>query len=116
MWLGCAVDPRPEAMQRLLRAIVGYLAAPGCAEMISEAGFAELVVTPAARPHPGTAGAHAHAELMAAIGLVGSEAAIAARLQEYRRRRCRRGLPGAGHCGRPAGIQTLTAMAAGLAG
>ena len=35
VWLSCAVDPGPEAVQQLLRAIVGYLAAPGYAEMFS---------------------------------------------------------------------------------
>jgi predicted ATP-grasp superfamily ATP-dependent carboligase len=45
VWLSCAVDPQPETMQQLLRAIVGYLAAPGYAEIISEAGFAEWLAT-----------------------------------------------------------------------
>lgn len=39
VWLTCAVDPDPASIQQLMRAIVGYLAAPGYAEMISEAGF-----------------------------------------------------------------------------
>ena len=52
VWLTCAIDPGPEDMEQLLRAIVGYLAAPGYAEMISEAGFAELVEYARTRPHP----------------------------------------------------------------
>ena len=116
VWLSCAVDPRPEAMQQLLRAIVGYLAAPGYAEMISEAGFAELVDYARSRPHPRELLARMPAELMAAIGLVGSEAAIAARLQEYRAAGADEVCLVPATAGDPAGTQTLTAMAAGLAG
>lgn len=84
VWLSCAVDPQPEAVQQLLRAIVGYLAAPGYAEMISEAGFAELVEFARTRPHPRDLLAAMPDELVAAIGLVGSQAAISERLEEYR--------------------------------
>ncbi|MCP5191385.1 MAG: LLM class F420-dependent oxidoreductase, partial [Pseudomonadales bacterium] len=58
--------------------------APGYAEMISEAGFAELVDYARSRPHPKELLARMPAELMSAIGLVGSESAIAGRLEQYR--------------------------------
>ena len=51
VWLTCAVDPGREDIDQLLRAIVGYLAAPGYSDMISEAGFADLVAFARTRPH-----------------------------------------------------------------
>ena len=84
VWLSCAVDPEPAAIRQLLQAIVGYLAAPGYAEMISEAGFADLVEFARTRPHPRDLLAAMPQELVAAIGLVGTEAAITNRLEEYR--------------------------------
>lgn len=83
VWLTCAIDPEPAAVQQLLRAIVGYLGAPGYAEMISEAGFAELVEFARTRPHPKELLAAMPDELLAAIGLVGSEESIAERLRKY---------------------------------
>lgn len=116
VWLTCAVDPAPAAIQQLLRAIVGYLAAPGYAEMITEAGFGELVEFARTRPHPKDLLAAMPNELPAAIGLVGSEAAIADRLEQYR-------IAGADEiclvpatAGDPGGIRSLTAMAARLPG
>ncbi|MFK8048784.1 MAG: LLM class F420-dependent oxidoreductase [Halioglobus sp.] len=84
VWLCCAVDPEREAIDQMLRAVVGYLAAPGYAEMISEAGFAELVEFARTRPHPKELLAAMPDELMTAIGLVGTQAQIDARLEEYR--------------------------------
>lgn len=84
VWLTCAVEPEREAIDQLLRAVVGYLAAPGYSEMISQAGFAELVEFARTRPHPKELLAAMPDELMSAIGLVGSEAEIAHRLEEYR--------------------------------
>jgi probable F420-dependent oxidoreductase len=84
VWLTCAIDPPREAIDQLLRAIVGYLAAPGYSEMISEAGFAELVTFARSRPHPRELLAAMPDELVSAIGLVGSESSIQSRLDEYR--------------------------------
>jgi probable F420-dependent oxidoreductase len=82
VWLTCAVDPEREAIEQLLRAVVGYLAAPGYSEMISEAGFEELVQFARTRPHPKDLLAAKPDALLSAIGLVGSENDIAARLEE----------------------------------
>ncbi len=84
VWLTCAVDPERETIEQLLRAVVGYLAAPGYSEMISEAGFAELVEFARTRPHPKELLAAMPDELMSTIGLLGSETEIANRLEEYR--------------------------------
>jgi probable F420-dependent oxidoreductase len=111
VWLSCAVDPQPEAMQQLLRAIVGYLAAPGYAEMISEAGFPELVDYARSRPHPKELLARMPAELMSAIGLVGSESAIAQRLEQYRAAGADEVCLVPATAGDPGGLRTLTSMA-----
>jgi probable F420-dependent oxidoreductase len=110
VWLSCAVDPEPEAIDQLLRAVVGYLAAPGYSDMFAEAGFAELVEFARSRPHPKTLLAAMPRELASTIGLVGSEARIADRLEEYR-------VAGADEiclvpatAGDPCGLRTLEAM------
>jgi probable F420-dependent oxidoreductase len=84
VWLSCAVDPQREAIDQLLRAVLGYLAAPGYSDMISEAGFAELVSFARTRPHPKELLAAMPDELVSAIGLVGSQADIAERMALYR--------------------------------
>ena len=43
VWLCAAIDPSDEERDWLARGFVGYLAAPGYAEMFVEAGFGELV-------------------------------------------------------------------------
>lgn len=83
VWLACASDPDAATERQLLRAIVGYLAAPGYGEMISEAGFAGLVDFARTRPHPKELLAAMPAELLGAIGLVGSLPAITDRVAEY---------------------------------
>jgi len=115
-WLTCAVDPEPEARQQLTRAIVGYLPAPGYAEMISEAGFAELVEFARTRPHPKELVAAMPDELLAAIGLVGGEEAIAARRAQYREAGADEVCLVPATAGDPGGIRSLTAMAARLPG
>ena len=52
VWLTCAVDPQREDYDQIRRAVVGYMAAPGYAEMMTEAGFGELVQFARSRPHP----------------------------------------------------------------
>jgi len=84
VWLCCAVDPEREAIDQMLRAVVGYLAAPGYSEMISEAGFAELVEFALTRPHPKELLAAMSDELLTAIGLAGTQTQIDERLEEYR--------------------------------
>jgi alkanesulfonate monooxygenase SsuD/methylene tetrahydromethanopterin reductase-like flavin-dependent oxidoreductase (luciferase family) len=84
VWLCCALDPGPATLVQLQRAIVGYLSAPGYAEMMIEAGFGDLVDLARARPHPRDLLAAMPEELPAAIGLVGGESAIAEKLDRYR--------------------------------
>ena len=116
VWLSCAVDPAPEAIQQLLRAMVGYLAAPGYAEMFIEAGFSDLVRLARSRPHPGELLAAMPDELVAAVGLVGTETAIASRLEQYRAAGADEICLVPATAGDPAGARTLAAMARYLAG
>lgn len=83
VWLPCALDPEPETIDQLKRAVVGYLAAPGYGEMMIEAGFAELVNYARTRPHPRDLLAAMPDALIAAIGLVGDKAFIEQRIAEY---------------------------------
>ena len=112
VWLSCAVDPEPAAIQQLLQAIVGYLAAPGYAEMISEAGFAGLVEFARTRPHPRDLLAAMPQELVAAIGLVGTEAAITNRLEEYRAAGADEICLVPATAGDPGGLRTLSTLRA----
>jgi len=112
VWLTCAVDPEPAAIQQLLQAIVGYLAAPGYAEMISEAGFAGLVEFARTRPHPRELLAAMPQELVAAIGLVGTEAEISRRLEEYRAAGADEICLVPATAGDPGGLRTLSVMSA----
>lgn len=85
VWLTCAVNPKRETIDQLKRAIVGYLAAPGYGEMMMEAGFEELVTYARTRPHPRELLQAMPDELISATGLIGDQAAIDARVEEYRK-------------------------------
>lgn len=110
VWLTCAVDPKREAIDQLLRAVVGYLGAPGYSEMISDAGFAELVTFARTRPHPKELLAAMPDQLISAIGLVGPEAAITERLEEYRAAGADEVCLVPATAGDPGGLRTLEIM------
>jgi probable F420-dependent oxidoreductase len=84
VWLCLGIDPDRATIDQLLRAVVGYLAAPGYAEMISAAGFSGLVEFARTRPHPRELLAAMPDDLMSAIGLVGDREQIARRIDAYR--------------------------------
>ena len=83
VWLPTAIDPNRESIDQLKRGIVGYLAAPGYGEMMAAAGFEDLVKYARSRPHPRDLLAAMPDELIAAIGLLGSESEVSAQLAEY---------------------------------
>jgi len=83
VWLAAAVDPTPDERRWMALGYVGYLGAPGYAEMFEEAGFGELVAFARTRPHVKELAARLPADLLDAVALVGSEAAIRARIDEY---------------------------------
>jgi probable F420-dependent oxidoreductase len=110
VWLTLAVDPLREAIDQLLRATVPYLAAPGYAEMISEAGFSELVEFARTRPHPKELLARAPDELVSKIGLLGSESDIRGRLQQYVAAGADEVCLVPATAGDPAGLRSLSAL------
>ncbi len=83
VWLPAAVDPGQETIEQLKRAIVGYLAAPGYDEMMMAAGFAELVEFARTRPHPAKLLSAMPDELISAIGLVGNQETVDAKIAEF---------------------------------
>ena len=83
VWTTCAIDPGPAAVEQLRRGVVGYLAAPGYAEMFIRAGYADLVTYARTRPHPRDLLAAVPAELNSVVGLVGSPARVSDRIAEY---------------------------------
>ena len=111
VWLCCSIDPGRETIDQLLRAIVGYLGAPGYSEMISAAGFAELVAYARTRPHPRELLAAMPDELVSAIGLVGSQTQIEQRMAEYRAAGADEICLVPATAGDPGGLKSLQAMA-----
>ncbi|MET0132054.1 MAG: LLM class F420-dependent oxidoreductase [Kibdelosporangium sp.] len=83
VWTSCAIDPGAAAIDQLRRGVVGYLAAPGYADMFRRAGFGDLVDYARTRPHPGDLLARVPAELNRVVGLVGTADEVAARIKEY---------------------------------
>jgi alkanesulfonate monooxygenase SsuD/methylene tetrahydromethanopterin reductase-like flavin-dependent oxidoreductase (luciferase family) len=53
VWAPAAIDADRAALDQLRRGIVGYLAAPGYAEMFERAGFADVVALARTRPLSG---------------------------------------------------------------
>lgn len=111
VWLTCAVDPHQQAIEQLMRAVVGYLAAPGYSDMISEAGFSELVEFARTRPHPKELLGAMPQSLMSAIGLVGTKTEISSRLKEYEAAGADEVCLVPATAGDDGGVRTLEAMA-----
>ncbi|MFI6533655.1 LLM class F420-dependent oxidoreductase [Nonomuraea sp. NPDC050547] len=82
-WVSAAVDPGREAVDRIRRAVVGYLPAPGYGEMFAEAGFADVVAYARTGPHPRDLLAAVPDELVASVALLGDADTVAARLAAY---------------------------------
>ncbi|MFI7131139.1 LLM class F420-dependent oxidoreductase [Nonomuraea sp. NPDC050153] len=82
-WVTAAVDPDREAVDRVRRAVVGYLAAPGYGEMFAEAGFADVVAFARTRPHPRELFDAVPDALVASVALLGDVDAVTARLSAY---------------------------------
>ncbi|HEV7205220.1 MAG TPA: LLM class F420-dependent oxidoreductase [Jatrophihabitans sp.] len=83
LWAAAAVDPGAASVDQLRRSVVGYLAAPGYAEMFTRAGFGALCEYAATRPHPADLLARVPAELNEVVGLVGDAVAVEARMRSY---------------------------------
>jgi probable F420-dependent oxidoreductase len=83
VWLAAAVDPTPEERRWMSRGYVGYLGAPGYAEMFTRAGFGEVVEMARGRPHPGELAAVLPPDLLDAVAIVGTEADVRRRIDDY---------------------------------
>lgn len=84
VWLSAAIDPTEAERAWMTRGFVGYLAAPGYAEMFTEAGFGELVEYARTRPGPKEVFARMPPDLLDRVALVGDEATVRRRIEEYR--------------------------------
>ena len=82
-WVPAAVDPSPEAVDQLRRALVSYLAAPGYDEMFDRAGFGDAVTVAKSGAHPRDVLAAVPAELVEAVAVIGDEAACRHRLGDF---------------------------------
>lgn len=85
VWAVAAVDPDEAAIEQLRRAVVGYLAAPGYADMFRAAGFGEVVELARSRPHPRDLLAAVSPALVESVGLVGSAERIREQADAYAR-------------------------------
>ncbi len=84
VWLAAAVDPTPEERAWMALGYVAYLGASGYAEMFEEAGFGELVAFARTRPHPKELAQRLPSDLLLdAVALVGTEAQVRQRIEEY---------------------------------
>jgi probable F420-dependent oxidoreductase len=83
VWLCAAIDPSDEERAWLARGFVGYLAAPGYAEMFTDAGYGDLVEFARSRPGPKQVHARMPPDLIDRVALVGSESAVRERIDRY---------------------------------
>jgi probable F420-dependent oxidoreductase len=113
-WVVAAVDPDRDARERVRRSLVGYLAAPGYAQMFTDAGFGDLVELARGRPHPRDLLAAVPGELVDRVAAVGDAAHVRRRLAAYRAAGVAEValVPCAGEAD-PGGVATLRALAPG---
>lgn len=83
VWLAAAVDPTPDERRWLALGYVGYLGAPGYAEMFEAAGFGDLVAFARTGPHPKELAARIPVEVLDAVALVGDETTVRRRIADY---------------------------------
>jgi probable F420-dependent oxidoreductase len=83
LWVTASVDGDERSLEQMRRALIGYLAAPGYADMFIAAGHAELVEFARSGPHPKELMERAPDELVAAIALVGDIDHVRDRIAEY---------------------------------
>ncbi|MGF7122356.1 LLM class F420-dependent oxidoreductase [Rhodococcus sp. BE178] len=84
VWVTAAVDPSAADLESFRRAVVGYLAAPGYADMFADAGFATAVEIARSGATPKQIYGAVTDDLAAVIGAFGDAGAVARRLAAYR--------------------------------
>jgi alkanesulfonate monooxygenase SsuD/methylene tetrahydromethanopterin reductase-like flavin-dependent oxidoreductase (luciferase family) len=82
-WLPAAVDPAPEALAQLVRALVPYLGLPGYRDMFAEAGYSEITELASSGAGYQEVVRALPLDILTTIGLVGDRTTIAKRLAEY---------------------------------
>jgi probable F420-dependent oxidoreductase len=111
VWLAAAVDPMPQTIEQIRRALVSYLAAPGYGEMFAAAGFADVVALARSRPHPSDLLEATPARLCEAVGLIGDKATVESRIAEYAAAGADEVCLVPATAGDPGGERTLSALA-----
>jgi probable F420-dependent oxidoreductase len=109
-WLPTAIDPDPDSYAQMMRSIVGYLAVPHQAEMFIAAGFGAAVEKARTGADPAELLNALPLEAASVVGLVGSAAAVRARLHEYEQAGLDEAALVPATAGDPAGERTLTAL------
>ncbi|MFJ8745555.1 LLM class F420-dependent oxidoreductase [Embleya sp. NPDC127516] len=86
-WVPVAVasDERviSDSVDQVRRMLVGYLGAPGYAEMFAEAGFEEVVEFARTKPHPTSLAAAIPRALVELVGVFGDARTVRRRLAEF---------------------------------
>jgi probable F420-dependent oxidoreductase len=110
-WVPAAVDPVPETMTQLRRALVSYVAAPGYGEMFAAAGFGEVVGLARGGAHPSEVLDAIPEALVEAVGITGDRATCAERLSAFEAAGVDEVVIVPATAGDPGGRRTLTALA-----
>jgi probable F420-dependent oxidoreductase len=84
LWAPAAHQGGPQAVDQLRHAVVGYLAAPGYADMFERAGFADTIAFARSRPHPKELLAAIPDSLVETVAVMGDAEQMAASLRAYR--------------------------------
>lgn len=113
VWLPAAVDPTPADTDQVRRGLVAYLAAPGYRDMFTAAGFGALVDTARRGASPKALFDAVPAELVAAVGLVGSIDDVETRIRQYAAAGAQEICLVPATAGDTAGRRTLTALRPG---
>lgn len=82
-WVPVAVGGGDAAREQVRRTLVGYLAAPGYAEMFEQSGFSAVVAYARTRPHPRELIAAIPDDLVDTMSILGDEPTVRRRLAEY---------------------------------
>ena len=85
VWLTAAVEPTSQDRAQMARARAGYLAAPGYGEMVTEAGFGDLVEMARSGPPLDALVEAMPPEVDDVLGVAGSAAHVRDRIDEYGR-------------------------------
>lgn len=111
-WTPAAVDGSREALDQVRRMLVGYLGAPGYAEMFARAGFADVVAFARTRPHPRELLGRISDDLVSSVAAIGSADEVSRRLASYGEHVDEVAVLPSSTASDPGGVATLAALAA----